>query len=122
MFNKTFYENTGDFPLYCMPVHSKRASFCDQSSIGDFPGLKLAYNIKHYAGVNQKPEYVWYYNQLKGRDTEAHTKFYNFGWWDFGYDDLRFNILWDAPEEQAPSNDPLLKVFPITVGLRSTTV
>ncbi|MFA0379887.1 DUF4962 domain-containing protein [Vibrio sp. 10N.222.54.A3] len=114
MFNKTFYENTGDFPLYCMPVHSKRASFCDQSSIGDFPGLKLAYNIKHYAGVNQKPEYVWYYNQLKGRDTEAHTKFYNFGWWDFGYDDLRFNFLWDAPEEKAPSNDPLLKVFPIT--------
>jgi len=114
LFNKTFYQNTGDFPLYCMPVHSKRASFCDQSSIGDFPGIKLGYNIKHFAGVNQKPEYVWYYNQLKARDTEAHTKFYNFGWWDLGYDDLRFNYLWDAPKEQAPSNDPLLKVFPIT--------
>ncbi|TCS38845.1 DUF4962 domain-containing protein [Reinekea marinisedimentorum] len=114
MFNKEFYKNTGDFPLYCMPVHSKRASFCDQSSIGDFPGLKLAYNIKHYAGVNNKPEYIWYYNQLKGRDTEAHTKFYNYGWWDFGYDDLRFDYLWNDMPEVAPSNDPLLKVFPIT--------
>ncbi|PKF60238.1 alginate lyase [Psychromonas sp. psych-6C06] len=114
MFNKEFYKNTGDFPLYCMPVHSKRASFCDQSSIGDFPGLKLAYNIKHFAGVNNKPEYIWYYNQLKARDTEAHTKFYNFGWWDFGYDDLRFDYLWNDMAEVAPSNAPLLKVFPIT--------
>jgi hypothetical protein len=114
MFNKEFYKNTGDFPLYCMPVHSKRASFCDQSSIGDFPGLKLAYNIKHYAGVNNKPEYIWYYNQLKSRDTEAHTKFYNYGWWDFGYDDLRFDYLWNDMPEVAPSDEPLLKVFPIT--------
>lgn len=114
MFNKEFYKNTGDFILYCMPVHSKRASFCDQSSIGDYPGLKLAYNIRHFAGVNNKPEYIWYYNQLKARDTEAHTKFYNYGWWDFGYDDLRFDYLWNDMPEVLPSNDPLLKVFPIT--------
>ncbi len=114
MFNKAFYKNTGDFILYCMPVHSKRASFCDQSSIGDFPGLKLAYNIRHFAGVNNRPEYIWYYNQLKARDTDAHTKFYNYGWWDFGYDDLRFEYLWSDMPEVAPSNEPLLKVFPIT--------
>lgn len=114
LFNKTFYENTGDFILYCMPVHSKRASFCDQSSIGDFPGLKLAYNIRHFAGVNNKPEYIWYYNQLKARDTDAHAKYYNYGWWDFGYDDLRFEYLWDDMPEIAPPNGPLLKLFPIT--------
>lgn len=114
MFNKEFYKNTGDFILYCMPVHSKRASFCDQSSIGDYPGLKLAYNIRHFAGINNKPEYIWYYNQLKGRDTEAHTKFYNYGWWDFGYDDFRYSYLWSNLGEVKPSNDPLLKVFPIT--------
>ncbi len=114
MFNKEFYKNTGDFILYCMPVHSKRASFCDQSSIGDFPGLKLAYNIKHFAGVNNKPEYIWYYNQLKARDTDAHTKFYNYGWWDFGYDDLRFDYLWSDMPESLPPNGPLLKLFPIT--------
>ncbi len=114
LFNKQFYRDTGDFILYCMPVHSKRASFCDQSSIGDFPGLKLAYNIKHFAGVNNKPEYIWYYNQLKARDTEAHTKFYNYGWWDFGYDDLRFDYLWSDMPEVAPPNDALLRVFPVT--------
>ena len=114
MFNKAFYENTGEFILYCMPVHSKRASFCDQSSIGDFPGLKLAYNIRHFAGVNNRPEYIWYYNQLKARDTDAHTKFYNYGWWDFGYDDLRFEYLWNDLPEVAPSNDPQLRVFPVT--------
>lgn len=114
LFNKEFYKNAGDFVLYCMPVHSKRASFGDQSSIGDYPGLKLAYNIKHFAGVNNKPEYIWYYNQLKARDTEADTKFYNYGWWDFGYDDLRFDYLWKDMPEAAPSNEPLLKVFPIT--------
>lgn len=114
LFNKEFYKNAGDFILYCMPVHSKRASFGDQSSIGDFPGLKLAYNIKHFAGVNNKPEYIWYYNQLKARDTSADTKFYNYGWWDFGYDDLRFDYLWNDMPEVAPPNDALLKVFPIT--------
>lgn len=114
LFNKAFYKQTGDFILYCMPVHSKRASFGDQSSIGDYPGLKLAYNIKHFAGVNGKPEYIWYYNQLKARDTEANTKFYNYGWWDFGYDDLRFDYLWRTMPEMAPSNDPLLRVFPNT--------
>lgn len=114
LFNKEFYKNTGDFILYCMPVHSKRASFGDQSSIGDYPGLKLAYNIRHFAGINSRPEYVWYYNQLKARDREAHTKFYNFGWWDFGYDDLRYNYLWEDLEATEPNTKPLLKVFPET--------
>jgi hypothetical protein len=114
MFNKKFYENTGDFILYCMPVHSKRASFCDQSSLGDYPGLKLAYNMRHFAGVNNKPEYIWYYNQLKARDTEANTKFYNYGWWDFGYDDFRFEYLWNDMTEKAPADKPFLKVFPRT--------
>ncbi|KHT65640.1 alginate lyase [Photobacterium gaetbulicola] len=114
MFDKAFYQNTGDFPLYCMPVHSRRASFGDLSSLGDLPGLKLAYNIKHYAGVTGNPEYIWYYNELEARDKDANSKFYNYGWWDFGYDTLRFNILWDSPEAKAPSNEPLLKVFPNT--------
>ncbi|WP_394153756.1 DUF4962 domain-containing protein [Vibrio maritimus] len=114
MFDKSFYQNTGDFPLYCMPAHSLRASFGDISSLGDFPGLKLGYNIRHYAGLTKKPEYMWYYNQLKSRDHEAGSKFYNYGWWDFGYDSLRFNILWDCPVEKAPTNDPILKVFPET--------
>ena len=114
LFNKEFYKNTGDFILYCMPVHSKRASFGDQSSIGDFPGLKLAYNIRHFAGVTNKGEYIWYYNQLKARDKEADSKFYNYGWWDFGYDDLRFYYLWNDIEEVKPSNNSFLKVFPIT--------
>ncbi len=92
MFNKTFCEKHHWLPAV-YACSSKRASFCDQSSIGDFPGLKLAYNIKHYAGVNRSLKlHVWYYNQLlKGRDTEAHTKFYNrFGWTG---DDLRFGKL-----------------------------
>lgn len=114
MFDKEFYKNTGDYILYCMPVHSKRASFCDQSSIGDYPGLKLAYNIRHFAGVNGKPEYIWYYNQLKERDKNAHNKFYNYGWWDFGYDDLRFEYLWNDMLEELPTNNPQLKVFPQT--------
>ncbi|QIA65489.1 DUF4962 domain-containing protein [Vibrio astriarenae] len=114
MFDKTFYQNTGDFPLYCMPVHSRRASFGDLSSLGDLPGLKLAYNIKHYAGVTGNPEYVWYYDELEARDKDANSKFYNYGWWDFGYDKLRFNILWECPEAKAPSDEPLLKVFPDT--------
>ncbi|MDC7220242.1 MAG: DUF4962 domain-containing protein [Spirochaetales bacterium] len=114
LFNKEFYSNTGEFILHCMPVHSKRASFCDQSSIGDFPGLKLAYNLRHFAGIYGKPQYVWYYDQLKARDKEAHTKFYNYGWWDFGYDDFRFNLLWDNLSAEAPSDEAKLKVFPET--------
>ena len=124
LFNKAFYRNTGDFILYCMPPHSKRASFCDQSSLGDFPGLKLGYNLRHFAGVTGKNEYIWYYEELKGRDHDAESKFYNFGWWDFAYDDLRYECLWGEgrldkePTGAEPvtkiSDKALLKVFPIT--------
>ena len=34
-FNGIGFKKTGDFPLYCKPVDTYRASCCDQSNLGD---------------------------------------------------------------------------------------
>ncbi len=112
LYQKEFYRNTGAFILNCMPVHSRRASFCDQSSIGDLPGLKLAYNLRVFSSLSNNPVYMWYFNQLKARDKDAESKFYNYGWWDFNYDTLRFGHLCEELKEEKPQADPYLKVFP----------
>ncbi len=114
MFQKEFYKNTGDFILHCMPPRIRRASFCDQSSMGDLPGLKLGYNIRQFAGLTQNGQYMWYLRKVSKHSEGATDKFYNYGWWDFDYDTLRFQHLWNEPKEVAPSDEPLLKVFPNT--------
>ncbi|ABX40875.1 heparinase II/III domain-containing protein [Lachnoclostridium phytofermentans] len=88
IYKRPFFQKTGDFPLYCMPVDTYRASFCDQSNLGKYPGHKTAYNIRQFAGVTGNQNYQWYYEQVLEREKEIDQDFFNKGWWDFYFDDM----------------------------------
>ncbi|BFH59690.1 DUF4962 domain-containing protein [Paenibacillus azoreducens] len=91
VFRRTFFQHTGDFPLYCYsPVASTRASFGDNSSLGDDIIKKVGFNMRQYAGITGNGWYQWYYEQLKDRNPEADDLFYNYGWWDFRFDELMY--------------------------------
>lgn len=111
MYQKQFYHHAGDFALYCMPVHSRRASFGDQSSLGDLPGIKLGYNTRTFAGINGNPYYLWYYNEHVKQDNDPESKFYNYGWWDLRFDTIRYYLTHPAVEPKEPSDLPTLKTF-----------
>ncbi len=88
LYQRPFFRKTGDFPLYCNPVDTYRASFCDQSNLGDYPGHKTAFNIRQFAGTTGNADYQWYYEKVMEREPEISREFYNSGWWDFYFDDM----------------------------------
>lgn len=90
LYKRPFFQKTGDFPLYCNPVDTYRASFCDQSNLGDYPGHKVAFNIRQMAGATGNRDYQWYYEKVFEREPEISQEFYNKGWWDFYYDDMTY--------------------------------
>ncbi|TLS49056.1 DUF4962 domain-containing protein [Paenibacillus antri] len=101
LYRRPFFRKTGDFPLYCFSPDTTRASFGDQSTLGDLPSLKTGALMRLFAGQTGNPAYRWYYDQVRARESpeEADTKFYNYGWWDFRFDELvyRHEIPDDAP-------------------------
>ena len=88
LYERPFFRKTGDFPLYCNPVDTYRASFCDQSNLGDYPGHKVAFNIRQFAGATGNADYQWFYEKVMEREPEISQEFYNKGWWDFYFDDM----------------------------------
>jgi len=112
-YKRPFFQRTGEFPLYCYSPDTVRASFGDQSTLGDPPSLKTAYLMRQFAGVTGKGEYQWYYEQISRKETveQADQKFYNYGWWDFRFDEMCY--LFDYPTVQAvePANVEPLKWF-----------
>lgn len=99
-YKRPFFQKTGDFLLYCNPVDTRRASFCDQSNLGKYPGHKAAYNIRQFGGVYQKPEYQWYYDSVFAREPEIDNDFFNAGWWDFAYDDMVYRHDYGKADEK----------------------
>lgn len=104
LYKRPFFARTGDFPLYCCSPDTVRASFCDQSSLGERPILKTGYNIRQFAGVTGNGLYQWYYEQTKDNDPDPDSKFYNYGWWDFRFDNLQFLHDYPSVKQVAPSN------------------
>lgn len=88
IYKRPFFQKTGDFPLYCNPVDTYRASFCDQSNLGKYPGHKLAFNIRQFALVSKNENYRWFYDEVFKREPEIEQAFYNNGWWDFHFDEM----------------------------------
>ncbi|MDO5416094.1 MAG: DUF4962 domain-containing protein [Lachnospiraceae bacterium] len=87
-YKRPFFKKTGDFLLYCNPVDTRRASFCDQSNLGKYPGHKAAFNIRQFGGASGNPAYQWYFEQVFKREPEIDMDFFNAGWWDFAFDDM----------------------------------
>jgi len=108
---RPFFQKTGDFPLYCFSAGTSRASFGDQSNLGLPPGLKTAYNARHYAGVTGNGYYQWYYETVKAQDVGTGEEHYNSGWWDFRFDELLHRHRWPTVTAEAPADIPLVKWF-----------
>lgn len=111
LYQRPFFQKTGDFPLYCNPVDTYRASFCDQSNLGKYPGHKTACNMRQFAGVTKNPWYQWYYEQVYKREPEIDPAFFNAGWWDFGFDEMVFQHGYGETKFQEQKPFPLVKWF-----------
>ncbi|MGI2293440.1 DUF4962 domain-containing protein [Paenibacillus sp. GXUN7292] len=109
-FQRPFFQKTGDFPLYCNSPDTVRASFGDQSTLGEPPSLKTGFNMRQFAGITGNGLYQWYYEQTKKNDKDADTKFYNYGWWDFRFDELVYRHDYSEVESVLPDSGTIEKV------------
>lgn len=112
VFQRPFFQHTGDFPLYCYsPTTSTRTTFGDNSTLGDDIIKKVGYNIRQYAGITGNGWYQWYFEQLKDRNPEADWMFYNYGWWDFRFDELLYRHNYPLIPAVEPSGIDPVKWF-----------
>lgn len=106
-YKRPFFAKTGDFPLYCFSPDTIRASFGDQSSLGDPVSLKTGFNIRQFAGVTGSGLYQWYYEQVKESDRDPDSKFYNYGWWDFRFDEMLYRHDYPAVAPVQPDGEAI---------------
>lgn len=110
LYRRPFFRQTGDFPLYCFPPGTTRASFGDQSTQGDPPSLKTGFLMRQFAGLTGNASYQWYYERVSAGESveEADTRFYNYGWWDFRFDELMYrNDFAPVSAEKSPAVEPV---------------
>lgn len=105
LFKRPFFGKTGDFPLYCSSPDTIRASFGDQSYLGEPASLKCGFNIRHFAGVTGNGLYQWYFEQARRNDPDPDSKFYNYGWWDFRFDELLYRSQYPQVEPLVPTDE-----------------
>ena len=90
IYKRPFFQNTGDFPLFCNAPDTSRGSFGDDSALGDLPAIKTGLNMRQFAGVTGKGEYQWYAEENLTTNPGTEMAFYNWGWWDTNFDELVF--------------------------------
>lgn len=110
-YQRQFFKNTGFFPLYVRSPHAVRTFFCDDSTLGAPPGMKVAYNMRQFAGVAKNPYFQWYFEQVKAVSAGTEKEFYNWGWWDFAFDDLCYQHDFPAVPAQVPDELALVRHF-----------
>lgn len=108
---RAFFQATGDFPLYTKAPGVRRTCFGDDSTMGDLPSLKTGYNMRQFAGATGNGYYQWYFEQIKRDDPGTEDLFYNYGWWDFAFEDLQYAHDFPPIEAKAPADLPTLRVF-----------
>ncbi len=91
LYRRPFFRKTGDFPLYTKAPDTRRATFGDDSTMGDLPCLKIGYNLRQFGAVTGNPAYQWYFEEVRRNDPGTEHEFYNWGWWDLNFDDLVFH-------------------------------
>ncbi len=111
IFARQFFQKTGDMPLYTKAPDTRRATFGDDSTMGDLPCLKIGYNLRQYAGVTGNGAYQWYYEEIKRNDPGTEMMFYNYGWWDLNFDELVYRSLWPQVEAVPPKDIDKLRHF-----------
>ena len=111
IYQRPFFQATGDFPLYTKAPDTRRATFGDDSTMGDLPCLKIGYNLRQFAGVTGNGAYTWYYDEVKRNDQGTEMEFYNWGWWDFNFDEMVYLHDFGLVEATSPSELPKLRWF-----------
>lgn len=114
VFQRPFFQNTGDFILNTYCQDTRFMAFGDMSDLGDYPGMKAGYTMRILSAVTQSPnrrQYAWYYEQAKKRGQGTEGLFYNYGWWSFEFDELFFLTLFEAPPAEAPPDKLLVRWF-----------
>ena len=111
LYQRPFFQKTGDFPLYTKAPDTRRATFGDDSTMGDLPSLKIGYNLRQYAGVTGNGAYQWYFDEIKRNDPGSEMAFYNWGWWDFRFDEIVYQHDFGQVEATSPSQMPTMRFF-----------
>lgn len=111
LYQRPFFQKTADFPFYTKPPDIRRATFGDDSTMGDLPCLKLGYNVRQFAGVTGNGVYQWYYDEIKRNDPGTEKAFYNWGWWDLNFDDMVYRHDFPVVDAVAPDKIPALRWF-----------
>ncbi|MDO6591193.1 alginate lyase [Loktanella sp. D2R18] len=111
LYERPFFQHTGDMPLYTKAPDTRRATFGDDSTMGDLPCLKIGYNLRQFAGVTGNGAYQWYYDEIKRNDQGTEMAFYNYGWWDFNFDEMLYRTDWPVVDAVPPSDIDKLKFF-----------
>lgn len=112
LFKRPFFRNTGTFPMYCRPAWTRRAAFGDDATLGDAPSPKIARNMRLLAAATGNPEFAGYADQIEDLSDSDEAAFYNYGWWDFNFDDLLREASFGSIEASPVSSEPQLRVFP----------
>jgi len=105
IYKRPFLQKTADFPFYTKAPNTRRCTFGDDSTMGDLPGLKVAYNVRQFAGVTGNGVYQWYFDQIVENDPGTQMAFYNYGWWDLNFDDMVYQH--DFPQVQSVQPDDI---------------
>ncbi|WP_245624131.1 DUF4962 domain-containing protein [Jannaschia donghaensis] len=107
LYQRPFFQKTGDFPLYTKAPDTRRATFGDDSTMGDLPAVKIGFNLRQFAGVTGDGAYQWYYDEILRTNPGTDMAFYNWGWWDFRFDELTYR-----------TDFPIVEATPPTDGMR----
>jgi len=114
IFKRPFFQHTGDFPLFTYCQDLRFMAFGDMSDLGDFPGMKAGYTLRILSAVSDsknRGQYAWYYEQAKKRNVGTESLFYNYGWWNFEFDELFFRTLFEKTTPETPANGVVVKHF-----------
>ena len=111
LYQRPFFQKTGDMPLYTKAPDTRRATFGDDSTMGDLPAVKVGFNLRQFAGVTGNGAYQWYYDEIKRTNPGTEKAFYNWGWWDFNFDELVYRHDFPLVEARPPAPDDTLRWF-----------
>lgn len=104
LYRRPFFQKTGDFPLFCKAPNTRRATFGDDSTMGDLPCIKTGLNMRQFAGVTGNGAYQWYCDQNLALNPGTEMAFYNWGWWDTNFDEMTFRTDFPVVEATPPED------------------
>ena len=102
IYERPFFKNTADFPLFTKAPNTRRATFGDDSTMGDLTCIKIGMNLRQFGGVTGNGAYQWYCDENHRLNPGTEGDFYNWGWWDTRFDELAFRTDWPSVDATAP--------------------